>query len=311
MREVVVLSGKGGTGKTSLVGSFAAIARAKVLADCDVDAADLHLLLDPHNKEEHEFWSGQVAFVDEDKCTECGLCQEVCRFGAIADFKVDATACEGCGFCYRICPADAISMTDCLAGYWFISHTKYGPLVHARLGIAQENSGKLVAAVRKQARALAEGQGASYIITDGPPGIGCPVISSLSGANLALLVTEPTLSGIHDLERVLGVCQHFSVPATVCINKYDINEANSCQIESYCRSQGVEVTAKIPFDNVVTKALVAGIPVVEYSQGRVTQEIERLWATVSQCMAQTCIRSQKNSKKLLKRSVNADIRLPM
>lgn len=285
MKEVVVLSGKGGTGKTSIVGSFAAIAEAKVLADCDVDAADLHLLLNPHGRDEHEFWSGQVASIDEGKCTECGLCQEVCRFGAIEDFKVDATACEGCGFCYHICPADAISMTDCLAGHWFVSDTKYGPLVHARLGIAQENSGKLVAAVRKQAKSLAERQEARYIITDGPPGIGCPVISSLSGANLALLVTEPTLSGIHDLERVLGVCQHFGVPALVCINKYDINEDNSQQIVNYCRSQGVEVAAKIPFDNVVTKALVAGIPVVEYSQGKATREIERLWETVSQRMA--------------------------
>jgi len=281
MKEVVLLSGKGGTGKTSIVGCFAAIAQAKVLADCDVDAADLHLILAPRTKDEHEFWSGQVASIDEGKCTECGLCQEICRFGAIADFRVDATACEGCGFCYRICPADAISMVDCLAGHWFISDTKYGSLVHARLGIAQENSGKLVAVVRKQAKALAQEQGADYIITDGPPGIGCPVISSLSGANLALLVTEPTLSGMHDLDRVLGVCQHFGVPAMVCINKYDINEDNSRQIENYCHAQGVQVAAKVPFDSVVTKALVQGLPVVEYSQGEVTEEILHLWEIVS------------------------------
>jgi len=281
MKELVVLSGKGGTGKTSIVGSFAAIARSKVLADCDVDAADLHLLLKPSVKEENEFWSGQVAFIDKDKCTQCDLCQDVCRFQAIKDFRVNPISCEGCGFCWHICPVDAIIMRECLSGHWFIADTKYGPLAHARLGIAEENSGKLVALVRQQAKQIAERQGFDYIISDGPPGIGCPVISSLSGANLALLVTEPTLSGIHDLERVLGVCHHFGIPALVCVNKYDLNEDNTHQIESYCLSQGVEVAAKIPFDNVVTEALVQGLPVVEYSQGKVAQEIESLWQQIS------------------------------
>jgi len=285
MKEVVVLSGKGGTGKTSIVGSLAAITQSKVLADCDVDAADLHLLLQPVTQQKHEFWSGQVAVIDEEKCTQCGLCQEVCRFDAINDFRVDSIACEGCGFCFHICPDEAIIMRENLSGHWFISETKYGHLVHARLGIAQENSGKLVALVRQQARLLAEKQGFNYIISDGPPGIGCPVISSLSGANLALLVTEPTLSGMHDLERVLGVCHHFGVPAIVCINKYDINEDNTRQIENYCLGQGVEVAAKIPFDNVVTEALVQGLPVVEYSQGKVTQDIESLWERISCTLA--------------------------
>jgi len=281
MREVVVLSGKGGTGKTSIVGSFAALAQSKVLADCDVDAADLHLLLNPASKEENEFWSGQVALIDEEKCTKCGICQDVCRFHAIRDFKVDPVSCEGCGFCYNVCPDDAVMMKDCLSGHWFISETRYGPLVHARLGIAEENSGKLVALVRQNARHIAEQRGLTYIITDGPPGIGCPVISSLSGSNLALLVTEPTLSGIHDLERVLGVCHHFGVPALVCVNKYDINEDNTRQIERYCAEQGIEVVSKIPLDNVVTEALVRGMPVVEYSQNGVSREIERLWETIS------------------------------
>jgi MinD superfamily P-loop ATPase containing an inserted ferredoxin domain len=178
MKEIVVLSGKGGTGKTSIVGAFAAIAQSKVLADCDVDAADLHLLLSPETKEENEFWSGQVAFIDEERCTECGLCQEVCHFDAIEDFKVDPVSCEGCSFCYHVCPAEAITMKEQLAGHWFISDTRYGPLAHAKLGIAQENSGKLVAVVRQQAKAIAQQQGLDYIITDGPPGIGCPVISS-------------------------------------------------------------------------------------------------------------------------------------
>jgi MinD superfamily P-loop ATPase len=284
MQEVVVLSGKGGTGKTSIVGSFAALAKSKVLVDCDVDAADLHLLLQPAIREKHKFWSGQVASIDREKCTQCGLCQEQCRFAAIKDFNVNAISCEGCGFCFHICPAEAITMKENMAGRWFVSDTKYGSLVHARLGIAQENSGKLVALVRQQARKMAEKEGADYIISDGPPGIGCPVISSLSGANLALLVTEPTLSGIHDLDRVLGVCHHFGVPALVCINKYDINEDNTRRIEKFCLGQGVEVAARIPFDRAVTEAMVAGLPVVEYSQNGVSRRIEELWELVSKSL---------------------------
>jgi MinD superfamily P-loop ATPase len=277
MKEIVVLSGKGGTGKTSIVASFAVLAQSKVLADCDVDAADLHLLLKPQVKEEKEFWSGQVASIDEDKCTECGLCQELCHFGAIKDLRVDPFSCEGCGFCYQICPADAITMRDSMSGHSFISETKYGYLCHARLGIAQENSGKLVALVRQNAKLITERENLNYIITDGPPGIGCPVISSLSGASLALLVTEPTLSGIHDLDRVIGVCQHFGVSALVCINKYDINQENTKEIERYCINQGVGVVSKIPYDNVFTEALIKGLPVVEYGDFKISREIERLW----------------------------------
>ena len=287
MKEVVVLSGKGGTGKTSIVGSFAALAKSKVLVDCDVDAADLHLLLQPARRERHEFWSGQTAFIAEDRCTQCGLCQELCRFKAIKDFRVDPISCEGCGFCSRICPTEAITMKENLAGHWFISDSRYGPLVHAQLGVAQENSGKLVATVRQQARQMAEKEVADYIISDGPPGIGCPVISSLTGANLALLVTEPTLSGIHDLERVLGVCRHFGVPALVCINKYDINEDNARHIESYCRGQGVEIAVRVPFDNAVTEAIVRGLPVVEYTEGVVSIEITKLWQNISDFLARS------------------------
>ena len=281
MKEIVVLSGKGGTGKTSIVGSLAALVQRKVLADCDVDAADLHLLLNPQQKTRNEFWSGQVAHIDEDKCTQCGLCQELCRFDAIRDLQVDAVSCEGCGFCSQVCPSEAITMRECMAGYWFISDTRFGPLVHARLGIAQENSGKLVSLVRQQAKQIAEEQDLDYIISDGPPGIGCPVISSLSGAGLALLVTEPSLSGLHDLDRVLGVCHHFNVPALVCINKYDLNEENTEQIESQCLRQGIEVVGRLPFDNVVTESIVQGLPVVEYSRGIVTQEIEKMWHKLS------------------------------
>jgi MinD superfamily P-loop ATPase len=280
MKEIVVLSGKGGTGKTSVVASLAALAENKVMVDCDVDAADLRLLLQPVAQTEEEFWSGQVAFIDGEKCTRCGLCQEVCRFDAISDFRVDPVSCEGCCFCHRICPEEAITMQENLSGHWFVADTRYGPLVHARLGVAQENSGKLVAMVRQQAGLIAKEQRIDYIISDGPPGIGCPVISSLSGVNLAVIVTEPTLSGMHDLDRVISVCHHFKVPVIVCINKYDLNEDNTGQIESYCLNHDVELASKIPFDNVVTEALVRRVPVVEYSRNRVAQELEKLWQTV-------------------------------
>jgi MinD superfamily P-loop ATPase len=280
MKEVVVLSGKGGTGKTSIVGSLAALAKSKVLADCDVDAADLHLLLQPVVREKFDFRSGQTAVIDIDKCTQCGLCQEVCRFKAIIDFQVNPISCEGCGFCANVCPSGAITMQENIAGQCFTSDTKYGTMVHARLGIAQENSGKLVALVRQKAKALAEKQDAAYIICDGPPGIGCPVISSLSGASLALLVTEPTLSAIHDLERVLEVCRHFNVPALVCINKYDINEKNTQRIEDYCVTQQTDVISRISYDNVFTDAMIHGLPVIEYSDGRVSRQINLLWQNI-------------------------------
>jgi MinD superfamily P-loop ATPase len=280
MKEIVILSGKGGTGKTSIAGSLAALSEKKVLADCDVDAADLHLLLNPLIKQDNEFWSGQVAYIDTDKCTQCGLCQDLCRFNAIDNFQVDRISCEGCGFCSHICPVDAITMKENISGHWFISESRYGPLVHARLGIAQENSGKLVALVRQQARKIAEENKLDYIISDGPPGIGCPVISSLSGAKLALLVTEPTLSGIHDLERVIEVCNHFGVRPVVCINKNNLNEDNTRSIEKYCEERNIEIVARIPYDNIVTEALVQGIPIVEYSTGMISEEIKNLWDNI-------------------------------
>ena len=281
MREVVVLSGKGGTGKTTIIGSLAVLAERKVLVDCDVDAADLHLLLNPAEKQKREFWSGKVAYIDREICTQCGQCQEICRFNAINDLRIDPVSCEGCGFCSHICPDKAITMSDKLSGYWFVSDTGYGPLVHARLGIAQENSGKLVAVVRKEARRIAEDEGKELILSDGPPGIGCPVISSLSGASLALLVAEPTLSGIHDLDRILDVCSHFGVRALVCINKYDLNLENTSQIENHCLSCGIEIAGKVPFDNAVTESIVQRVPVVKHSDGPVSREITRMWRTLS------------------------------
>lgn len=285
MKEIVILSGKGGTGKTTIAGCFAALAKNKVMADCDVDAADLHLILSPENKYTEEFWSGQFAWIDENECLKCVICQRHCRFDAIRNFKVDQLSCEGCGFCARICPVDAITMRENLAGQWYISDTGYGPLVHARLGIAQENSGKLVALVRQQARKIAEEKGLSFIITDGPPGIGCPVISSLSGADLALLVTEPTVSGYHDLERVIDVCRHFNVPAAICINKYDIDEEECSQLEKYCAVNELSITGKIPFDSAVNEAVARGIPVIEYTGCPATDEIKRVWKNVEDLLS--------------------------
>ncbi|MFC1846182.1 ATP-binding protein [Chloroflexota bacterium] len=280
MKEVLVISGKGGTGKTTIVASLAALAQSKVMVDCDVDAADLNLLLQPDKQEKYEFWSGQTAVIDPEKCSRCGLCQDVCRFNAISEYCVDPVYCEGCSFCYNICPEEAIIMRDNLAGNWFVSSTKYGTLVHARLGIAEENSGKLVATVRKQARDIARDHGLDFILSDGPPGIGCPVISSLSGTNLAVIVTEPTLSGIHDMERVIGVCRHFKVPAMVCINKYDINETNTGRIQDYCDNNAINVAARIPYDNIVNQALVRRQPVVEYTDNGVSRQIKSLWAAI-------------------------------
>ncbi|RLE10261.1 (4Fe-4S)-binding protein [Candidatus Aerophobetes bacterium] len=281
MKQIVVISGKGGTGKTVISASFASLAEKKVMADCDVDAADLHLLLHPTVKEEYDFL-GKVARIDQERCTQCGRCQEVCRFEAISDFTIDPVSCEGCGVCAYVCPQKAIEMVEDVSGKWFVSETKYGPLVHAKLGIAEENSGKLVSLVKQKARQIAEEEGCEFIIIDGPPGIGCPVIASLSGVDVALIVSEPTLSGIHDLERVAGVAHHFGVRSLVCINKYDLNMENSQQIEEFCQSHGIEIAGKIPFDSTVTEAMVCGKSIVEYSDGKVSRRIKEVWEKVKE-----------------------------
>jgi len=283
LKEIVVLSGKGGTGKTTVLASFAALAENSVLCDCDVDAPNLYLLLAPQAEEAHEFYGLLVAHIDTEACNECSLCVDACRFEAIHDFQVDPLACEGCGLCVQVCPLNAISMRDTLAGHWYVSRTRFGPLVHARLRAAQENSGKLVMAVRKRAREMAQETNARYILSDGPPGIGCPAISSLSGAGMALIVTEPSLSGIYDLERVLGLCRHFSVSPLVCINKCDLSEENSRRIEDHCRDVGVEIVGRIPFDSDVNSAIVQGRPVVETSDGAASREIKTLWEAIATC----------------------------
>jgi MinD superfamily P-loop ATPase len=282
MKQTVVISGKGGTGKTVLSACFAALSRNAVLADVDVDASNLHLLLRPEIQERHIFKSGQKARIDADKCTACGLCLPLCRFNSLAEdetgrVRVDALSCEGCGVCFHVCPVQAVTMEVPTSGEWYVSKTKYGPFVHARLGIAEENSGKLVTEVRKKAREIAEDEGRDLLIMDGSPGIGCPVIASLTGTDLALVVTEPTPSGLHDMERIVGLANHFKIRVACCINKYDLNQENSEGIEQWCRAQSIPVAGKIPFDPAVTESVVQGIPYVEYTSNSSADEIRRMW----------------------------------
>jgi MinD superfamily P-loop ATPase len=271
LKQLVILSGKGGTGKTSVAAALAHLASGEnriVLADADVDAANLELVLEPTKLEEHTFLGGQVAVIDPDLCGLCGRCDQVCRFDAVIPgddtYCVDPLACEGCAACVTQCPEEAIHAEEQQAGLWFRSDTRFGPLFHAHLFAAQENSGKLVTLVKQHGRLLALEEGRKLLIVDGPPGIGCPVISASAGADLALLVVEPTVSGIHDLERALGTVNHFGVPALVCINKADLSPAHSATIEAYCASEGIEVVGKLPYDTTVTEAMVQGQPVTAY-----------------------------------------------
>jgi len=280
MKQLTIISGKGGTGKTTITAAFAALSGNQVMADGDVDAADLHLILNPSIRKEEPFYGGRVPILDKDKCDQCGLCIEHCRFEAINDFNIDLISCEGCGVCAQVCPQDAIKMEKKLCGQWFISETRFGPMVHARLGIAEENSGKLVTLVRQQAKLIAEKEDKDLVIIDGPPGIGCPVIAAITGVDMVLVVTEPTLSGIHDLERILGVAHHFNVPAMICVNKMDINPENAERIRDYCRKNGLEIAGEIPYDPVVTKAMVAGKSVVEFDNGSVSANIKEIWEKV-------------------------------
>ncbi len=283
IRELVVLSGKGGTGKTSITACFATLARNRVVVDADVDAADLHLVLRPRVRQETEFAGGHVAVIDPERCTTCGECRERCQFGAIdADFRVDRVACEGCGVCVHFCPAEAIDFPRRVCGRWFVSDTDHGPLVHARLGIAEENSGLLVNLLRKEAKALACRQGLNTIIVDGPPGIGCPVISSLTGAHAVLIITEPTLSGLHDLERVAELAAFFKIPAMVAVNRCDVNSDVTGRIGAYCREHGLTRVGEIPYDRDVTAAMVAQQSLVDFSTGPAARAVRALWDRVSE-----------------------------
>jgi MinD superfamily P-loop ATPase len=282
MKQLAILSGKGGTGKTSITACFAVLAKNAVMADCDVDAPDLHMLLHPEIIKAQEFTGSKVAVIDKTKCSECGLCRENCHFDAITnDLKVDAVACEGCGVCAFVCAVDAVALTPRISGNAFISKTKFGFMSHAMLYPGESNSGKLVALVRQNAKILAEKENSDLIIIDGSPGIGCPVISSITGVDAALVVTEPTMSGIHDLERVLKLLDHFNVASLVCINMYDVNTGNTNKILSFCRENGIEVVGIIPFSSEVTQAMVNGKTIVEYSpESNVAEEIMKMWEKV-------------------------------
>ena len=293
MKELVVISGKGGTGKTSIVASFAAMDGKKVLADCDVDAADLHLVLEPTVRHSEEFYGGNQPVVRTEDCVGCGECLARCRFDAVrmdgdgageATFSIDPIGCEGCGVCVHVCPVDAIDFPKKKSGDWFISDTRHGTMVHAKLGVAEENSGKLVTLVRSQAKQVAKKQGAPFIIVDGAPGIGCPVIASITGADLVLVVTEPTMSGMHDLERVIELARHFNIKPTVCINKSDLNEDVAKTIERRSAEFGADVIGKVRYDIAVTKAQLQKKSIVEYSDGAVAQEIIKMWEIIKETL---------------------------
>lgn len=278
MKQILVISGKGGTGKTVITASLGSLAVNRVIVDCDVDAADLHLLLSPIYKERHEFKSGKTAVIYKSECLECGKCRSLCRFEAIDfDFKIEPFSCEGCGLCSRICPNQAIHMLENIAGEWFVSDSRFGLFVHAKLGVAEENSGKLVAHIKKVAKEIAEQKNLDYLIIDGPPGIGCPVMASLSGVDTALIVTEPTLSGLHDAERVIELAAHFQIPIKLVVNKYDLNPEMTVKIEMFCRDKGIPVIGKVPFDRGIVESMVAGKTIPEYMSGSIKEELVRIW----------------------------------
>ncbi len=284
MKQLTVLSGKGGTGKTSITASLAVLAKNLVIADCDVDAPDLHMLLHPEILERQSFKGSKLAVINESKCTKCGVCKKICRFNAVtAKLSIDRIGCEGCGVCVMACPTEAISLKDRVSGNAYISKIPEGFMSHALLDPGEANSGKLVTLVRQNAKNTALTQKLDLVIIDGSPGIGCPVIASITGVDAALVVTEPTMSGIHDLQRVLGLLNHFKVTPLVCINMYDINQSNTEKIQVFCKTNNIEVVGILPYDQEVTKAMVNGKTIVEYSpKSPVSQEITQMWKKITQ-----------------------------
>jgi MinD superfamily P-loop ATPase len=290
MRELVVISGKGGTGKTSIVASMAALAERAVLADCDVDAADLHLVLEPEALQREPFSGGCEARIRPQACTGCGRCVEACRFNAVREgagsdgsariFRVDPVACEGCGVCVRVCPSQAIAFEPAINGEWFISRTRFGTMVHAKMGVAAENSGKLVSLIRRHARRIAGEQGRDLVLVDGSPGIGCPVIASITGADRVLIVTEPTRSGLHDLQRVADLAKHFDIPGRVCVNKWDLNPEMALEIEHCAARRNLPVVGRVRYDPLITQAQIHGLSIVEHRNDGAANDIRRMWETL-------------------------------
>jgi MinD superfamily P-loop ATPase len=280
MKQIVTLSGKGGTGKTTVLASFAALAKNTALADCDVDAANLYLLLHPEAAEAEEYAGAKIAVRDEAKCVHCGECERRCRFDAITTQSVSATACEGCGLCVLACPQKALRLQTVVNGVVYQGMTAYGPMVHAHLRPAAENSGRLVTLVRQRAEAAAHRGGHSLLLMDGPPGIACTATASLVDTDLAVVVTEPSLSGMHDMVRIVQLAQQLRVPVAAIINKADINPGNAAEITAFCAANDIPVVARLPFDDVVVKANAAQAPLVEYDQGPVSQGLREAWEQV-------------------------------
>jgi MinD superfamily P-loop ATPase len=282
IREIVIVSGKGGTGKTSLTAAFAALAKNSILCDADVDAADLHLLMQPEVQAQTDFMGGSKAVIDPDLCTGCGTCRTLCRFDAISDrYEVDPIRCEGCGVCVDFCPEQAIGFPVQRCGEWYVSATRFGPMVHARLGIAEENSGRLVSLIRTETKKRAEERGLDLILTDGPPGIGCPVIAAIGGATALVIVVEPTVSGIHDMERVVDLAAHFRVPGMVIVNKFDLNVGMTEAIEQLAEKRNILVLGRVPFDPVFTHSMVQGQTLFEYGEDTPTRRVVRdIWAKI-------------------------------
>lgn len=283
MREILILSGKGGTGKTSLTAAFAHLASGHIICDLDVDAPDLHLILQPENRKTEHFISGHEAVIRPDDCERCGQCAAACRYDAIQGEDppvINPLKCEGCKLCVAICPARAIDFEPNHCGDWYRSTSRFGPMVHAQLFPAEENSGRLVALLRQQARAMAKAKGLDLILSDGPPGIGCPVISALSGTDLAVIVTEPSVSGRHDLERVLELCNHFNIPAGVIINKCDLNLEQAEGIEAYCKTNHLSLIGKLPHDMAFTEAMIQRLAITEYSSNAVRETVEAVWNNI-------------------------------
>ncbi|HMM22441.1 MAG TPA: ATP-binding protein [Selenomonadales bacterium] len=278
MKEIVVVSGKGGTGKTSISAALAFLAPQKVIVDCDVDAANFHLVSGAAIRETHEFTAGFAPQINKDACTGCGKCTDLCRFGAITAGVITAPLhCEGCGVCAFNCPEHAINMQEKQAGHWFVSDTRFGSLVHAELGLAVENSGKLVSKVRQEGKRIAEADRLPLVITDGPPGIGCPAIAALSGASLALAVVEPSLSGIHDLERLADLVAHFEVPLAVCINKSTLHPENTRRIITWCQDRGIPVVGRLPYSDTFRTAVRSGQTVLETADAAIQEAVTEMW----------------------------------
>ncbi len=286
LRQLTVVSGKGGTGKTTVLASFAALAQGKVIADCDVDAANLYLLLHPEGYESGVFMGAQVAVRDEDTCTRCGVCEQTCRFAAITAERIDAMACEGCGACVVACPARALRLEPVAVGHWYLGRTRYGPMAHARLLPAAESSGRLVTLVRQKAEDLALQQGLETVLIDGPPGLGCTTTAALADVDLALIVTEPTLSGMHDMARLVELIEHFGLAAAVLINKSDLNGDNTRQLRDYCAGRGLPVVGEAPYDPAVTDAVAALTPLVEHNNGPAAQAVRAAWQRTAELLAQ-------------------------